>query len=135
MIKIGVVGSRRRNTQYDKDLIMAYVHGILTMTTDNDDETSIENVEFVSGECPLGADRFIKEICNEMKLNYKGFPPNLPPSGSPKYEYVNAFYARNKQIADYVDVLVTLRAPDKKGGTENTIKYFTDTPGRMLICL
>ncbi len=34
-----------------------------------------------------------------------------------------AYYARNKKIAENVDVLYAFVAPDRKGGTENTIGY------------
>jgi hypothetical protein len=37
----------------------------------------------------------------------------------------NIFYRRNEEIAkEPMDYLLALVAPDRKGGTENTIKYF-----------
>jgi len=38
-------------------------------------------------------------------------------------ERVGAYFARNKEIAEYCDMLVAVVASDRTGGTENTIQY------------
>lgn len=121
-MRIGIVGSRRRNTPEDKELIKRYVISQSHMIIIPENRT-----EYVSGGCKQGADKFIKEICEELYYNIKEFLPQFPKDKElTYYEKCDVYYARNKQIADYVDKLVVLRAPDHKGGTENTIKYFLE---------
>ena len=121
-MKIGVVGSRRRNTPEDKELIKCYVVSQSHMIIIPENGT-----EYVSGGCKQGADKFIKEICEELQQPLKEFLPQFPKGKELSYlDRVEAYYVRNKQIADYVDKLIVLRAPDHKGGTENTIKYFVE---------
>ena len=121
-MRIGIVGSRRRDTVGDKELIKRYVISQSHIIT-----TPENTIGYVSGGCKQGADKFIKEICEELHYNLKEFLPIFPTDKELTYsDRVKAYYSRNKQIADYVDKLVVLRAPDHKGGTENTIKYFLE---------
>ena len=50
-----------------------------------------------------------------------------------KWEYTEAYYARNKKIAEECDVLVAFVDSSRKGGTENTIKYASDFGKKVLI--
>ena len=119
-MRIGVVGSRRRNTKEDKQLLEA---SIRELTTDR--FVSWDEVVFVSGGCPKGADNFIKELVNEDKFRGSVLREHLPNvfPGMKYWDVVNANYARNEKIAADSDILVAMVAPDRKGGTENTIKH------------
>lgn len=61
------------------------------------------------------------------------FLPELPQKGSPRYEFTRAYYARNKKIAEYCDVLIAFVDASRKGGTENTIGYAEKTGKKIII--
>ena len=58
-------------------------------------------------------------------------------SGSPYFSYAKANYERNTLIARDSDVLIAVVAPDRKGGTEDTIKkwnrFHKETPELLRI--
>jgi len=108
-MKVGIVGSRKRNTNNDKELIKAFLK-----TTDV--------TELVSGGCKVGADKFAEELALELNLSIKIFLPDLQKNKN-YFENVKKYYERNKQIAEYCNILIALVSSDRKGGTENTIKY------------
>lgn len=120
---IGIVGSRRRNTFVDHDLVVDALEDVY--------ETGDV---MVSGGCKQGADSFAKDI----HLNTNGavrlieFLPD-----SQKREHLikeknvphRAAHAivnneRNTLIAERSDILIACVASDRKGGTEDTIKKF-----------
>lgn len=120
---IGIVGSRRRNTFEDYDLIVDALESVY----DTGDV-------MISGGCKQGADSFAKDI----NINTNGavrlieFLPD-----SQKREYLikeknvphRAAHAivnneRNTLIAERSDILIACVASDRKGGTEDTIKKF-----------
>jgi len=109
MKRIGIVGSRRRNTFYD-------------------DRRVVENAFFsvyeegdwiVSGGCPKGGDRFAEMIAQANGIPILIFHPNWERFGK------GAGFVRNGDIAKYSDILIACVADDRKGGTEDTIKKFT----------
>lgn len=108
-MKIGIVGSRKRNTIQDKQLIEQYLKNVTIS-------------EIVSGGCKQGADKFAEEISVEQNIPIKLFLPELK-NVKYYYEATEKYYKRNKQIAEYCDILIALVSKDRKGGTENTIKY------------
>jgi hypothetical protein len=114
-MKLGVVGSRRRNSQKDKNLIR---NAILTLKPD----------ELVSGGCYAGADKFAEEISIELNIPIKIFYPKIK-NGMQKFEMTKEYYARNKEIAEYSDVLLAVVAKDRTGGTEHTIRCFIKKNG------
>lgn len=120
---IGIVGSRRRNTFEDHDLVVDALESVY-------DAGDV----MVSGGCKQGADSFAKDI----NINTNGavrlieFLPD-----SQKREYLikekkvphRAAHAivnneRNTLIAERSDILIACVASDRKGGTEDTIKKF-----------
>lgn len=120
---IGIVGSRRRNTFEDYDLIVDALESVY----DTGDV-------MISGGCKQGADSFAKDI----NINTNGavrlieFLPD-----SQKREHLikennvphRAAHAivnneRNTLIAERSDILIACVASDRKGGTEDTIKKF-----------
>jgi len=81
-----------------------------------------ESLVVISGGCKQGADNFAASSCDLMGVNLIEHFPRL--SGVRNYgEAVQRYYARNRKIAEDCDILVALVANDRKGGTENTIKY------------
>lgn len=106
-MKIGIIGSRKRT---DKQSITA-----LVKTLDRKDIV-------ISGGC-AGPDTWAEESARTAGLDVKIFLPDLPPKGSPRHEFTKAFYTRNRLIAENSDILHAFVSPERKGGTEYTIKY------------
>jgi predicted Rossmann fold nucleotide-binding protein DprA/Smf involved in DNA uptake len=76
----------------------------------------------VSGGC-AGPDLWAEEAARAVGLEVMIFLPTLPPKGSPRHQFTDAFYARNRLIAENSDILHAFVSPDRKGGTEYTIKH------------
>jgi hypothetical protein len=116
---IGIIGSRRRDEKADCKLAIAALKKVWK-----------RGDTFVSGGCQLGGDRFAKYISVEWEVPLKEHLPDkskLDPvlmSKNPRAAYAVINYARNKLIARDADVLIAVVAPDRKGGTEDTIKHF-----------
>jgi len=106
-MKYGIIGSRRRA---DKQTVIDFI------------KTLKEGDTVVSGGC-AGPDAWAENAAKSAGVEVLIFLPNLPPKGSPRYEFTKAFYARNKLIAENSDIIHAFVAPDRKGGTENTIKH------------
>ena len=121
-IKIGIVGSRGyTNKQKIKDLIFKIkeIHG--------------DEVEIVSGGQREGVDGFAKKFALEFDMSYVEFPPShytwnmhckLSAVKYKKPYYVSNYFKRNKQIAEYSDIVIAF-IPDgvESRGTMNTIEY------------
>ena len=104
MKTIGIVGTRRRNSQEDfleveKMFLRFYEIGDV----------------ICSGLCPLGADRFAVILQEKYNTKYIWFP-----GYGDKY----AKFERNTSIAQRSDILIARVHPDRKGGTEDTVKKF-----------
>lgn len=110
-MKLGIVGSRRRNSPEDKAIIKGRI-------------LALHPTLIISGGCPQGADKFAEELAKELSIPIRIFCPEKIPAGSPRWAYAKVNYARNKLIAQNSDRLIALVASDRKGGTENTIGYF-----------
>lgn len=115
-MKIGIVGSRRRNTEKDKDLVRRTLKSLI-------DKGLVTLL--VSGACKKGADRFAEELADEFKIPIAIYPPDTTRvrKGN-KQDYAIACWERNSLIADNSDILIAVVAKDRKGGTEDTIKKF-----------
>ena len=120
--KIGIVGSRAyTNKKKIKDLIFEIKskYG--------------EYVEIVSGWQRDGADGFAKKYALEFGLKYVEFPPShyswnmhckLPATEYKKPYYVSNYFKRNKQIAEYSDIIVAFIQPGVESrGTLDTINH------------
>jgi hypothetical protein len=112
--RVGVVGSRRRNSSRDR----ALVHSELTKLW----HEHAPNLVVVSGGCKKGADRFAKEFALAEGLEYAEYLPDLT-AVKTRYDAIGRYYARNKLIADNCDMLIALVSEDRRGGTENTIAH------------
>lgn len=120
---IGIVGSRRRNTFEDHDLVVDALESVY----DTGDV-------MVSGGCKQGADSFAKDI----NINTNGavkLIEFLPDSQKREHlikekkvphraAHAIVNYERNTLIAERSDILIACVASDRKGGTEDTIKKF-----------
>tara|TARA_Y100000310_G_C20226768_1_gene598328 strand:- start:247 stop:606 length:360 start_codon:yes stop_codon:yes gene_type:complete len=106
-MRIGIVGSRR---WHDRKAVEELVN-VLPL-----------NCTIVSGGCD-GVDTWAKEAADMREMDVIEYLPNLPPDGSPHWEFTKAYHARNRQIAENIDVLYAFVAEDRRGGTENTIKH------------
>ena len=121
-IKIGIVGSRGyTNKKKIKDLVFEIK------------EKYGNEVEIVSGGQKDGADGLAKKYALEFNVKYVEFPPShyswnmhckLPATKYNKPYYVSNYFKRNKQIAEYSDIVIAF-IPDgvESRGTMSTIKY------------
>ena len=121
-IKIGIVGSRTyTNKQKVKDLIFEIK------------EKYGNEVEIVSGGQKKGADGLAKKFALEFDMDYVEFPPvhynhnmhcKLPATEYNKPYYVTNYFKRNKQIAEYSNIIVAF-IPDgvESKGTMDTVGH------------
>ena len=121
-MNIGIVGSRRWTDKIKiKDFIFELKnrHGV--------------DVTIVSGGCRNGADKYAKKYALEFDMKYEEFPPIheqhnmycvLPPFRYGKPYAVWHFFERNKQIAEYSNIVVGF-IPDgvESNGTMSTIEH------------
>ena len=121
-IKIGIVGSR---SYTDKKKVKDLIFEIK--------EKYGEEVEIVSGGQRDGADGLAKKYALEFDMKYVEFPPShynhnmhcIRPRGEySKQYYISNSFKRNKQIAEYSDIIVAF-IPEgvESNGTKNTIQY------------
>ena len=121
-IKIGIVGSR---SYTDKKKVKDLIFEIK--------EKYGDEVEIVSGGQPKGADGLAKKFALEFDMKYVEFPPShyshnmhciLPASNYNKPYYVSNFFKRNKQIAEYSNIIVAF-IPDgvESRGTMDTVGH------------
>ena len=124
---IGIIGSRRRNSKED------YLN-LCWKIVELEDESNSITKKIVTGDCDEGGDKFARKIANdtddiELDVKFK-----IDPETGEKLEgyrrcsyneFTQICYERNEEIAkEPLDYLIALVAPDRKGGTENTIKHF-----------
>ena len=121
-IKVGIVGSRGyTNKKKIKDLVFEIKHKYG------------DEVEIVSGGQRDGADGYAKKFALEFNLKYVEFPPvhynwnmhcKLPAGEYNKPYYVTNYFKRNKQIAEYSDIIVAFIPKGVESrGTMNTVEY------------
>lgn len=130
---IGIVGSRRRNTLADKEKVKAALESIFE-----------PGDTIVSGGCPKGADKFAEELAKEKDISIKIYFANWGDLSHPdaiikensygQYD-AKAGMRRNTYIAQAADILIACVAPDRRGGTEDTIrKYRKLGKTRLILC-
>ena len=110
MKKIGIIGSRRRNSDKDFDIVE------MSFLTAYEKDSII-----ISGGCPKGGDRFAEDIAKKFDVSIRIFKPDWERFGR------GAGFVRNTDIAENSDVLIACVASDRKGGTEDTIEKFMKT--------
>jgi len=118
---IGIIGSRRRDSREDYWTLRNKITDL--EIKDKDLVTKI-----ITGDCKTGGDKFARDYANQfwtLKVELIVKKVDFPAFGAPYYDYVKAYYKRNEEIAkEEMDYLIALVAPDRTGGTENTIKHF-----------
>ena len=107
MKKIGIVGSRRRNA--GKDYTKIYL-AFLKVFEKN-------NTIIISGGCLKGGDRFAEGLARKFGIPITIYHANWKLGK-------HAGFLRNTDIAKNSSILIACIAPDRKGGTEDTIKKF-----------
>ncbi len=105
MKKIGIVGSRRRNTMNDLNILRAKLLVVMD-----------EGDWLVSGGCPPGAVNMAEGFAKEYGMSITIHYPDWKKYGKA------AVFVRDSKIAEDCDVLIALPHEDRKGGTEDTIK-------------
>jgi YspA, cpYpsA-related SLOG family len=104
--RIAIVGSRRRT---DRSAVEAAIREL--------PPTAV----VISGGC-RGPDRWAAEAARARRLPVVEHLPELPPAGSPRWAFTRAYHARNQRIVDDCHAVVAFVAPDRLGGTEDTIR-------------
>lgn len=113
---IGIVGSRRRDSAEDYAICTAAFKKLYR-----------PGDTIVSGGCPKGGDVFAQMIAKEWGLTITIHYPDWDGLGR------GAGFARNTLIAQQCNVLLALPAPDRTGGTEDTIKKATRLKKRIVL--
>jgi len=108
-IKIGIVGSRRRDTTADFRAVWNAYDEIVQ-------RNKIDYHTIVSGGAYKGGDRFAVAIARDQG----GKMITYFPYGHNTEDY----YARNTLIAQESDILIACVNRDRRGGTENTVTKF-----------
>ena len=104
---IGIVGTRRRDSHHDYLKTLCKFKQIYK-----------PGDRIVSGGCPEGGDRFAEKIAKDMQI------PILIHYAAWNRLGKGAGFLRNTDIAEDADVLIAVVAPDRTGGTEDTIRKF-----------
>ena len=118
MKTIGIIGSRRRNSQAD----YALVYNAFVAIYEPGDH-------IVSGGCPQGGDAFAERIAKHLQIPITIYYAQWDRLGK------SAGFARNGDIAREANVLLACVAPDRAGGTEDTIKKYLKTgKDRLVLC-
>lgn len=124
---IGIVGSRRRHTLDDYNLVREAFYSVYE-----------KGDVIVSGGCKRGADAFAEILAKETGTDPIIYFPDeaeiarLEETLPRKIAYAIEAYARNTLIALKSNVLIACVAGDRKGGTEDTIKKF-DQRGKLIL--
>jgi len=113
---IGIVGTRRRDRLRDylaveKEFLKHYQHGDI----------------ICSGLCPKGADRFAVVLSEKYDTATRWYRAKWEKHGKA------AGFVRNTYIARDSHILIACVAPDRTGGTEDTIKKYLKMGKKKLI--
>jgi hypothetical protein len=125
-MKIGIVGSRRRDTDFDLKQVEEI---FLSLYGKEDKDMNFRGCPdtIISGGCPKGGDRFAEIIAKKYNI-----PIIIYYADWKKYGKVAGFI-RNTDIARESDILIACVALDRKGGTEDTIKKYLKLNKKRLI--
>jgi hypothetical protein len=113
---IGIVGSRRRDSEADYKAVTKAFSKVYQ-----------EGDTIVSGGCPKGGDRFAEVLAERLNVPIKIYRADWV-----RYRR-SAGFQRNTDIAQDADVLIACVAPDRKGGTEDTVKKYRKLRKQRLI--
>jgi hypothetical protein len=113
---IGIIGSRRRNSQKDFYKVLETFTKIYE-----------EGDRICSGGCPQGGDAFANKIAQDTGIPILIFYPAWKKYGK------GAGFIRNGLIAQESDVLIACVSEDRTGGTADTIIKFEKYAGKHAI--
>jgi hypothetical protein len=113
-MKVGIIGSRERNSRRDKILVFDTVCELIK--THN-----FSGLHLVSGGCSEGGDFFAEEAAKYFGVSMTIHYPQKLPKPKDYSETVDRFYKRNDKVAEDSDVIYALVSVKRKGGTEYTI--------------
>jgi predicted Rossmann fold nucleotide-binding protein DprA/Smf involved in DNA uptake len=116
-LRIGIVGSRRRNTLRDRELVYEIIKSAVRNNPD-------KKIVVVSGACRKGADNFAAEACKVLGVEIKEYP--VEGEFKTKWEFAKAAFARNRLIAQDSQMGFALCHDDRTGGTEDTVKHYQE---------
>lgn len=114
---IGIVGTRRRDSEMRDLPILLKAFKKIYERGDS----------IVSGGCEEGADRFAELLAKNFCSitihwpRHEDLHPELVET-NPRAAWAIINFARNTLIAQDCNILIAMVAPDRKGGTEDTIK-------------
>lgn len=111
-MRVGIVGSRRRNSIFDHELVTRIV-----------DNCRKNGFTVVSGGCERGPDGFAEAACKTLGVHIDVYRVPTDPLIESRHEFTRRAYARNRTIAEKSDVMFALVSSDRTGGTENTIRH------------
>lgn len=117
MKRIGIIGSRKRNTTEDFKTVKRIFEEVYRVGD-----------IIISGGCPQGGDYFAEMIANMYNTPICIFPANWKEYGR------SAGFRRNTYIAEQSDTLIACVAEDRKGGTKDTIKKYMKTKRDLILC-
>lgn len=121
-LRIGIVGSRRRNTARDREIVRDIV-----FSASRTARTLGWQLVIISGACAGCADEYAAEAASDVGahlIEHLIDKSGLPPYPAGRGEFTRRAYARNELIArDSKDFLFALVSDDRTGGTENTIEH------------
>lgn len=138
-VKVGVVGSRRRNQRSDFYIVRSEMIQCIEKYTK-------DNIVFVSGGCPKGADNFAEQVAEQFKIPMIIHKPDKNKldkdlvKRNAKVAYAIINFDRNTLIAEDSDILIACVAHNRKGGTEDTIKKYikkckeSNMEERIILC-
>jgi hypothetical protein len=109
-MRVGIVGSRRRNTDEDLQKVTEVFNKLKT--------EAIDEVSIVSGGATKGGDHFAEIIACLQNIPIKIYYPEWNRFGK------LAGFERNTYIAMDSEILIACVHKDRKGGTEDTIRKF-----------
>jgi predicted Rossmann fold nucleotide-binding protein DprA/Smf involved in DNA uptake len=124
-IRIGIVGSRRRDTYTDQKIVYDIVRSAVAAFSE-------KHIVIVSGGA-RGPDTFAKLAAKIYELEYKDHPVPKDTPIKNKWEFVQRAFARNRDIVIDSDIIFALVHADRKGGTENTIEHAKDLKKKFFL--
>lgn len=110
-MNVGIIGSRRRNSLQDFEKVHGAFQEFLFVA-------DLSKLTIISGGCPKGGDRFAEVLAKKYKVDIIIHRAEWNKYGR------SAGFQRNTYIAQDSDVLIACAAPDRTGGTEDTIRKF-----------
>lgn len=118
-LKIGIVGSRRRNSDEDLKTLGEFLSNMFN-------EFSTHDITFVSGGCPKGADNFAEILAKHWDIPIIIHYPDKSqlPENPTRKDFARINFARNTLIAKDSDILIAMVSEDRTGGTEDSIRKF-----------